>query len=295
MSSTLAPPTAARAPAPPSESAAPSPLFAAVWDQVIGPKSEPFRPMLEGLALDACRAVAAELRDGERVLDVGCSWGRTTRLFAEVVGPSGHVVGIDCVRSYIAAAERETLANTSYLVGDAGAFAYAPASFDVVASVEGVMFFSQAARAFAHLGRALRPGGRLVLAVPRSESENVWMAFPKQVARDHLGLPPAGPTCGPGPFSLGRSDDLVRTLLEAGFVDVVTRPLDEPFVFGTLEETLELHLRLGAVGELVRLHGLDEARQATLRRHLADALAPYATPAGVSMPGALWLVTATRG
>lgn len=277
---------------------APSPLFVAVWNDVVAPKTEPFRHVLEGLALESLRTIIARgPRPGDRVLDVGTAWGRLARAMAPVVGEGGHVTAIDCVTSYIETATREAAAagvdNVTFVAGDAGCHPFEPASFDLVTSLEGFMFFSRTSEALAHLGMCLVPGGRLLFTVPRTEAENTWMSLPKAVAREFLGLPPAGVSCGPGPFSLGVRADLVAVVQAGGFVDVSCEPIDEPLRMGKdLDAVIELHMSIGAVGELVRLHAVDGARLAELRQRLRERLAPFASDAGVIFPAAFWLVEA---
>ena len=46
------------------------------------------------------------IRDGMRVVDVGCGAGDTTTLLARIVGPTGSVIGVDQDASSLEAAER---------------------------------------------------------------------------------------------------------------------------------------------------------------------------------------------
>ena len=52
------------------------------------------------------RRLAAMLRPGQRVLDVGCGTGAITRGIVEAVGPGGRVLGVDANRELIDAARR---------------------------------------------------------------------------------------------------------------------------------------------------------------------------------------------
>ena len=62
-------------------------------------------------AVQRLRAAATELlnlRPGDRVVDVGCGTGDTTRALARIVGPEGAVIGIDPSNTMLAEARRRT-------------------------------------------------------------------------------------------------------------------------------------------------------------------------------------------
>ena len=79
-----------------------------------------FRPYVaEGLGRHGEAAMAAHPpRAGERVLDIGCGFGDTTRRLAEMVGAEGEAVGIDVAEPFIELARQEAaeagVANVSY-------------------------------------------------------------------------------------------------------------------------------------------------------------------------------------
>src|SRR5579885_3498256 len=107
----------------------------------------------------------AAIQSGERILDIGCGSGETTLELARRAGPAGSALGVDISRLLLdaarAAARQAALANVSFQEADAQTHAFAPASFDLVFSRFGVMFFEDPDAAFRNLKTALRPGGRL--------------------------------------------------------------------------------------------------------------------------------------
>ena len=92
-----------------------------------------------------------------------------------------------------------------------------PASFDLLASRFGVMFFADPALSFANMRKALRPSGRLAFACWREPRENPWMMAPLQAAYKHVPkLPQQGPE-DPGPFAFASEARVRRILDAAGF------------------------------------------------------------------------------
>src|SRR6516165_1607508 len=133
------------------------------------------------------RAVAAITKEllemaapqpGERVLDIGCGPGTTVLELAKHVGSGGHVLGADVSEPSVARA-RERIAtaglrHAEVIVADASVHPFPPESFDLTFSRFGIMFFSDPVAAFANVRRAMKPGGRLTLAVFRPASETLW-------------------------------------------------------------------------------------------------------------------------
>src|SRR5689334_5776559 len=83
---------------------------------------------------------AAAPRPGEHVIDIGCGTGGTTVALARVVGPTGHVLGIDISETLIGAARSHRVDNATFVVGDAATHPFKEAGYDLVFSRFGVMF-----------------------------------------------------------------------------------------------------------------------------------------------------------
>lgn len=112
---------------------------------------------------------AAGIAEGMRVLDVGSGAGHTAMLLAEIVGPSGEVVGVDRAAVAVQTAERRVaaagLANVSFRHGDPSQMRL-DGGFDAVAGRYVLMFVPAAADMLRDLLRHLRPGGRIVFHEP---------------------------------------------------------------------------------------------------------------------------------
>jgi SAM-dependent methyltransferase len=242
--------------------------------------------------LTARLLAAAQIQDGENVLDIGCGCGDVTILAARAAG-RGRALGADLSRIEIAEARRLAasagVTNARFEVADAQVHPFQAGHFDVVLSNFGVMFFDDPAAALGNLRKALRHGGRLAFLCWRSRDENPFFTIGFAGAAAALSLREL-----PGPsaaFSLADTGRAGGLLSGAGFGGIEFAQADELMLIGRdVDDVLEYERASPSVTEL--LAGLSSAQAAELAEQVRHRLAAYASPAGVAMPGAAWVITA---
>ena len=168
---------------------------------------------------------------------------------------------------------------------------FVPETFDLGFTRFGVMFFADPVAAFRNIRGAMKRSGRLLLAVFRTGLENPW-ATASVAALSHLVPPPAplGPE-EPGQFSWSDPARVKRILGGAGFRNVMMTPLDLSFAIGRdAAEAAEFATFIGQGARL--LHGQPEGTRQAARVTFEAFFKDFEGPNGVSLPGALWLVSA---
>jgi SAM-dependent methyltransferase len=242
--------------------------------------------------LTARLLAAARIQDGEAVLDVGCGCGDVTIRAARAAG-SGHALGADLSRIEVAEARRlaaaDSVTNAVFKVADAQVHPFGVETFDVLVSNFGVMFFDDPAAAFANLRKALRRGGRLAFLCWRTREENPFFSIGFAEAATEPGL--SGVPKPDAPFSLADTGRVGALLSGAGFGGIEFTKVDEPMLIGsTPDDVVEYERASPRAAEF--LAGLSSAQAAELASQVRERLVAHASPDGVIMPGAAWLVTA---
>ncbi|WP_439382839.1 class I SAM-dependent methyltransferase [Amycolatopsis lexingtonensis] len=227
---------------------------------------------------------------GDRVLDIGCGAGATTRDAARSA-PEGSVLGVDVAASVLETARRlaaeEGVPNATFEQADAQSHPFPPAHFDLAISRFGTMFFADPVAAFTNIGRALRPGARLVQLVWQDAVRQEWAEW-----ADAIKPPPGGAatSLGGSPFSLGDPRTVREVLAAAGFTGVEVTDLSEPIDYGSQAEAYDFVLGMS--------HGLfeelDPGEVPAAHERLRAVLAAHDTGAGVWFGSRAWLVTAFR-
>ena len=236
---------------------------------------------------------AAAIQRGDRVLDVGCGNGETTR---DAARAGDRALGVDLSSLMIergrSLAAAEGLTNATFEQADAQVHPFEPAAYDVAVSRFGAMFFADAEAAFINIAAALRPGGRLVMAAWRGVGDNEWLqcVFAALAQGRDLPVPPAG---APGPFGLADPDRVRAVLESAGFDGVELERLDQPLWLGTDgDDAYGFFKGTGIVRGMTK--DLDDVQRTAALDALRQTMVDHDGAGGVEFRSGAWLTTATR-
>lgn len=270
------------------------------WNEILVPKFVRFKHVLvDGLTHHSAQVFPKlPVREGDRVVDVGCGFGDTAIELARRVGPDGFVTGIDCCDAFLdhgrSDAEAMDIGNVEFIVADVQTYPFEPVH-DFCFSRFGTQFFENPVAALRNMRTSLKPGGAMTMIVWRTIDDNPWLGVPKQIVLDFL--PPPGDdarTCGPGPFSMADQDMVTRQLEIAGYENIEFERIDAPLQVGNdPDDAVDVQLELGPAGEVYREAGEEaERRHDEIRAALKTELTKYETPEGIVMDSSSWKVTA---
>jgi SAM-dependent methyltransferase len=231
----------------------------------------------------------------DRVLDIGCGTGQTTREAARVA-IHGSALGVDVSGPMLERARRlseaEGLGNVTYVRADAQVHPFPPSHFDLSISRFGTMFFADPVAAFTNIGRALRPGARLVQMVWQHQDRDEWFTAVRDAISGMTATVPADADTL-RPFSLADPVVTRQFLATAGFTDVAFTDVREPVYYGPDSATaFDAVVRLQHAREL--LANLDPPLVGPARQRLRAVLAAHQTDDGVLFDSRAWIVTARR-
>lgn len=234
---------------------------------------------------------AAHVRAHDRVLDIGCGAGQTTRE-AALAATQGSAIGVDTSAEMIEIARQRSadagLRNISFELGDAQAHDFPAADFDLCISRFGVMFFADPPVAFANIAHAIRPGGRIAWMVWQGEEHNKWSSAIRQaLAPGSTISAKAGKA-----FSLGDPAIATKLLSTAGFTSIDLIDVREPVFYGPdVDSAVDALSHLYMVKDA--LSHTDGTTNQSLQR-LHDLLEAHMTPEGVLFHSRAWIITADR-
>jgi len=238
----------------------------------------------------------AGVASGCRVLDVAAGAGDQTLQAAARVEPGGSVLATDISPAILAFAAEEAKragrANVSVRAMDGENLDLGDASFDVVMSRVGLIYFPDQQRALAEMRRVLVPGGRVAAIVYATPETNGFFSVPVSIVRRHAKLGPPLPG-QPGPFSLGQPGVLEETLRRAGFRDVKAETIAAPLRMTSAGECLRFEQEsFGALHQM--LSSLDTEARAAAWADVGTALRELEKDGAFSGPCELVVAVGTK-
>lgn len=182
----------------------------------------------------------AEIKPGQRVLDIATGIGEPAITAARTVGDKGHVIATDISTQMLAIGRERTIAQglqnmIEFREGDAESVDLPNSSFEAVLSRWGLMFLPNLRMALDNIQKSLINGGRLAAAVWGEPDKVPFINLPMTFVREQLQLPPPPPGI-PGPFSLADVDAFKNSLLESGFGDIHHENIDATFEYDSAED-----------------------------------------------------------
>ena len=227
----------------------------------------------------------AEIKPGDRVLDIAAGIGEPAVTAARKVIPNGKVVATDISPQMLAIAKTRA---TSFgldgimefreIDGEKLDLLGPTAKFDAILSRWGLMFFPNLQGALGTIKQMLVTNGRLCAAVWSAPSKVPFLdlAFGAAMKQTNAPAPPPGT---PGPFALADVEALKQSFSQAGFKDIKTDIFQITFEFDSPESYTRLHQQTAT-----RIHAMlanySEDVKKRVWNSITEAVLQYADPHG---------------
>tara|TARA_R110002124_G_scaffold32461_1_gene108885 strand:+ start:51 stop:842 length:792 start_codon:yes stop_codon:yes gene_type:complete len=243
-------------------------------------------PLWFGRWADAMLETVAP-QPGDRLLDVACGTGVTTRLAQDKVGHSGHVVGLDINAPMLAKArELAGARDITWIESDVTDSGLPDGSFDLIISQHGYHYFPDKPAALAEFRRLLAPGGRLFYSIWDGHSPYTQALCTAVAAH----ISPEIAAKQRAQRETQTAAELTTQAVAAGFAQVAVHRQELQIDVPMAEEFVPLHL--GSMPIADAFLALDTDQQQALARQVQTALAGYVTQGRMCYPDAVHLVSA---
>ena len=228
----------------------------------------------------------AQVKEGQRVLDIAAGAGEQSITAAKRVGPDGYVLATDLAPKILEfaleLARENGLNNIEVQEMDGENLTLPDNSFDTIISRVGLIFFPDQQKALKEMLRVVKPGGFVAAIVYSTVDKNKFFSTPVSIIRRRAQLPP--PLAGqPGPFSLGNQGVLENAFKQAGFVNVESNFVDAPVLMETAKDCVRFEYESFAALHQM-LGGLTDEEKAAAWQEIEDELTKFETENGFSGP-----------
>lgn len=225
----------------------------------------------------------AEIKPGDRVLDIATGIGEPAVTAARRVRPKGKVIATDISPQMIAIAKSraESLGLDSVMEFreiDAEKLDFPKSTFNAVLSRWGLMFLPNLPMALTAIRQLLIPDGRFGAAVWPAPTKVPMLDLPISTVRKQINAPTPPPGT-PGPFALADVEALKRSFAQAGFKDVCAQTLNITFSFDSPDSFTKFHRQIAAPIQAMLVNQTEE-RKNQVWNSVTEAVGSYADSHG---------------
>jgi ubiquinone/menaquinone biosynthesis C-methylase UbiE len=215
----------------------------------------------------------AEIKSGDRVLDIATGIGEPAVTAARKVMPNGRVVATDISPQMLAIARTRAkslgldgIMEFRESDGEKLDWLDSRAKFDAIISRWGLMFFPNLPAALVRIRQMLVTNGRLSVAVWSTPSKVplIDLAFASVLKQINAAAPPPGT---PGPFALADIETLKQLFSQAGFKDIKVETFQITFEFES-PESYTKHIQQTAT----RIHEMLANQTAEVKKHVWNSI-----------------------
>src|SRR5919202_1265550 len=256
------------------------------WDSVAKGWKEWWEPIEKGSQKLSQRLIElAEIKPGQRVLDIATGIGEPSITAAKVVGTGGHILGTDILKQMVAIAkERATLLRLQDIIefkeSDAENLDLSNSSFDAAICRWGLMLIPNLDAAIRKIYGSLVSAGRFAAAVWADATKVPIISLATSVIGSQVQM--SAPLPGvPNPFSLADTNKLENSLARAGFRDIHIQTVIITFEFKSGEDYRRYCQAVSTSARIALSKEPEERKEDIWRKVAQEAAQKYRTANGL--------------
>jgi len=223
----------------------------------------------------------AQLRPGEKIIDIACGTGLVSFPAAKHVGENGSVLGTDISDKMVEHAKtlatEANLHNIHFERMDAEDLLSIDEDYDVALCALGLMYVPDPMKALKEMKRVIKTGGRAVAAVWGQRSNCGWAEIFEIVDRRV-----SSEVC-PMFFNLGNPDMLQKHFEVAGFTDIISVRLKTALIYESAEEACGAAFAGGPVA--LAYHKFSNEVKEEVHKEYLDSIDAFKINDGYRVPG----------
>ena len=239
----------------------------------------------------------ANIKNSEKVLDIGCGGGETTFQASKLLNKAGHVVGADISKTLLEHAKSKfsNIDTIDFINCDVQNYQFKKNYFNKVISRFGVMFFENPFYAFQNIYSSMQINGSLNFVCWTNIMDNEYFTEGMDIITKYTKESFTEITKEPGPFAFN-DETYIREILEySGFKNVkVDKIYTSISTKDSLEDNVTILLGVGPRARILSEQNLSNDIMLTIKNELMELTKKRKINKEITYKACLNFVSATK-